>query len=769
MSHVLESTVFDPSRLLLEETLFHCANGYLGVRGNFEEGYPEGLASVRGSYINAFYDTHPIEHPERLYGFPETGEKIVNVTDAQGIVLIVGGERVVLEPGRTRGYRRSLDLGTGVASRSFVWRSSTGTELAVGVRRLVSLSTRELFAVEYSVAALASALDLELIIGLDGDVENFFDPSDPRVSGSAFKPLEVLSSEASASGRGGRLYVESRTRSTAVSLGVLSDFSCEGGSGLEVGALRTATGASARLLFHLEPGEVFRLTRKNFYADSRRHGRVAGSVRAIAARLDSRSFEELAAEQAEILAGFWKRAGVEIGGDGGLDEGLRFNLYQLLQSAPCDGASSIPAKGLSGEGYEGHYFWDAEIYMLPFFCYTNPALARGMLMYRHSTLEGARAHAREMGQKRGAAFPWRTIAGRECSAYYPSGSAQYHINADIAYAAWRYYEATADLGFLVEGGAELLLETARLWLALGHPSPEGFRIEAVTGPDEYTCIVDNNYYTNAMAAFNLEKALEARAILASQAPRELSALELRLGLGEEERTLMARAAASMYLPHDRERDVSPQDDGFLRKAPWDFAGTPADHYPLLLHYHHLTLRRFQVCKQADAVLAHFLLPGLAAESTVRNSYAYYEGITTHDSSLSYAAFAAMAARLGDAEKALRYFAETVRLDLDDAHGNTKDGLHAANMGGTWLALVFGFGGFRPLGEAIGLDPVLPRAWTGLSFRIAYRGRSVLVRSRREGAVPRTEVTLEAGEAIRVEHGSGSSLLSASSPLELPPS
>ncbi|HET7839705.1 MAG TPA: family 65 glycosyl hydrolase, partial [Rectinemataceae bacterium] len=496
MSHVLESRSLNPSRLLLEETLFHCANGYLGVRGTFEEGYPDAWPSVRGSYVNAFYDTHAIVHPERLFGFPETGEKIANVTDAQTIGLWAGGERVLAEPARVRGYLRSLDIDRGTTRRSFVWRSSAGAELEVDIRRLVSLSTRELFAVEYRVAALgpgpaagaqpAEPLELELVLELDGDVENFFDPADPRVSGKAFKPLSVVASSCEERLGGGRLYVESRTAGSGLSLGVLSDFTCVGGRGLKVELRRGPGGAGARLRLGLGPGEEFRLTRMNVYADSARHGRVAEAVLAIAAALEGRPFDALVADQERELAAFWARAEVSIEGDPALDEGLRFNLYQLLQSAPTDGASSIPAKGLSGEGYEGHYFWDAEIYMLPFFCYTNPPLARGMLLYRHATLEGARAHAREMGQKRGAAFPWRTIAGRECSAYYPSGSAQYHISADVAYAVWRYYEATDDLGFLVEAGAELLFETARLWLELGHSSPEGFRIEAVTGPDEYT-------------------------------------------------------------------------------------------------------------------------------------------------------------------------------------------------------------------------------------------------------------------------------------------
>ena len=424
---------------------------------------------------------------------------------------------------------------------------------------------------------------------------------------------------------------------------------------------------------------------------------------------------------------------------------MRYNLYQLLQAASPDEFGNIPAKGLSGEGYEGHYFWDTEIYMAPFFIYSNPAMARQLLAFRHATLSQARARGKEMGQRKGVAYPWRTIAGRECSAYYPSGSAQYHINADIAYAYLSYYEATGDFAFMEECGAEVLFETARTWLDIGHFLDGSFRIEGVTGPDEYTCLVDNNYYTNAMAAHNLAGAARLYRELGERSPDRLAALRDALSLTDGEAAEWQKAADAMYLPYDEERDLTPQDDGFLSKKVWDFAGTPKENYPLLLHYHHLAIIRAQVCKQADAVLAHLLLPDLTAESTKRNSYDYYERITTHDSSLSYSVFGAMAARLADAEKAYRYLRETVRLDLDDSHGNAKDGVHAAAMGGTWITVIFGFGGLAGRAETISIDPILPASWRAFSFTVRYRGRAIKVRVGRENV----RVELLSGEAIEL--------------------
>jgi alpha,alpha-trehalose phosphorylase len=753
MSHIVTSSGYDPARLLVEEALFHTANGYLGVRAAFEEGYAPGLPSVRGSYINAFYDVHEIRHPEKLYGFPEVGERMLAVTDAQGIELLVDGERMLLEPGSVEDFERRLDMDAGIASRSFTWRAASGKRLALVVRRLCSLARPWLFAVEYRVRAIDDGLSLRLVSRLDGDVANHYDASDPRLAGSAFKSLDVIRAQARVAGlpERGELYVESRTRGTRfllVALGTVQ--SSASGVAWEAGA--DSASAWAELRAELLPGEELVLSRKTVYADSIRRDDPAAAARRASDEIAAASFDELAAEQAEVARRFWRAAEVDVEGDPETAEGLRFALFQLLQAAPREARSSIAAKGLSGEGYEGHYFWDCEIYLVPFYTYTCPELARALLLYRWSILEGARTHAREMGQARGAAFPWRTIAGRECSAYYPSGSAQYHINADIAYACWRYYEATDDLDFVAEAGAELLFETARTWMEIGHFLGDEFRIEAVTGPDEYTCLVDNNFYTNAMARFNLEKAAEARRLLRLERPDALADIDARLGLCDEEAAGWERAARAMYLPYDAERDLTPQDDGFLKKAAWDLGATPLEEFPLLLHYHHLALRRRQVCKQADVVLAQFLLPDAAPGSAVRNSYDYYERITTHDSSLSYAIFAAMAARLGDAEKAYRYFLKTSRLDLDDTQGNTKDGIHAACMGGSWLALVFGFGGFVPKGEIPAFWPRLPERWDSMMFELRYRGRVVRVRVERRSAAGEVVASLELleGATIGVE-------------------
>ena len=339
-------------------------------------------------------------------------------------------------------------------------------------------------------------------------------------------------------------------------------------------------------------------------------------------------------------------------------------------------------------------------------------------------MDAARENARILGHKKGALYPWRTISGSECSAYFPSGTAQYHINADIAYMFVQYYFVTGDLDFVENKAAEVLFETARLWMDTGHYVGDSFRIDAVTGPDEYTCVVNNNYYTNCMAKYNLKWAAKFYELLKDN--NRLDSLADRLEVTEEEVREWQEASEKMYLPYDEKLDINPQDDSFLSKAVWDFENTPKDHYPLLLHYHPLYIYRYQVCKQADTVLAHFLLEDEQKLSTIKNSYEYYEKITTHDSSLSTCIFSIVASKLGDIKKAYDYFMQTTRLDLDNVHHNTKDGIHTANMGGTYMGMVYGFAGLRIKEQGIFFNPIIPEQWESYEFKICYQERTIKV-------------------------------------------
>ncbi|MEC0212940.1 glycosyl hydrolase family 65 protein [Paenibacillus ehimensis] len=752
MTWTLTNNELTPKALLNLESLFSLGNGYLGVRGNFEEGYRPEMVSIRGTYQNAFHDVIEIPYGEKLYAFPGTQQKLLNVIDAQTIKIYLGDdeEEFSLFAGEAVAYERRLHLDRGYSERTVHWRSPGGKEVKLHFRRVVSMTVRELFAIDLRIEPVNFNGKVKVVSTVNGDVSNFADPNDPRVASGHTKRLQVEE----AGEKQGYVYAVDRTLASGLKTACVSRHTATGAADIKSRSGETV------LTFHLT--EPIRVTKWNVYTDTLRHREnLVDQAIGIHERLGGLTFEDVLDAQQAYLDEFWVNADIRIEGDSSLQEGIRFNLYHLLQSVGRDEYSNISAKGLSGEGYEGHYFWDTEIYMFPVFLMTKPDIARQLLIYRYSTLDQARARAKEMGHKQGALFPWRTISGTECSSFFPSGTAQYHISADIAYSYIQYYLGTQDEEFMKTYGAELLFETARLWLDMGHYLNGEFRIDNVTGPDEYTCVVNNNYYTNAMAKHNLKWAAKAYALLADIAPEALDRLCARLNVTKPEAEAWQKAADCMYLPYDPELNINPQDDTFLQKAVWDFENTPEEHYPLLLHYHPLTLYRYQVCKQADTVLAHFLLEDEQELGTIRNSYNYYEKITTHDSSLSSCIFSIMASKLGYDAKAYDYFIETARLDLDNTHGNTKDGLHMANMGGTWMSIVYGFAGFRLKESGLSLAPAIPRQWDRYSFRLHYRGRKLAVDIGRQSI----RLTLEEGEALTLKLYGDDVTLERNRPLE----
>lgn len=739
MTWMISNPDLSQQALLNMESIFALGNGYLGVRGNFEEGYGESMSTIRGTYLNAFHDVIEIPYGEKLFAFPDTQQKLVNNIDAQTVLIYLGDEKEPfrLDHGTITSHERRLHMDKGYSERIIQWKSPEGKEIKLTFRRLVSFTRRELFAIHVQIEPINFNGQVRIVSSVNGKVKNYTNANDPRVGAGHAERMTVIDTGV----KGSDAYVVDETmasqlRAACVTrhrLDVDADIQLEAGTG-EV----TFTAA-------LPLTGPIQFTKYNLYTDSLRHGQdmIDRGIQ-LQEELKELSFEDLLAEQAEYLNDYWKSADVVIQNDDQLQEGIRFNLFQLLQSAGRDKHSNISAKGLSGEGYEGHYFWDTEIYMFPVFLMTQPDIARQLLLYRYSTLEQARDRAREMGHRQGALFPWRTISGTECSSFFPSGTAQYHISADIAYSYIQYYLAEQDRDFLLSYGAEVLIETARLWADIGHYYNGAFHIDEVTGPDEYTCCVNNNYYTNVMAKHNLKWAAKSCSILESYDAKGYKSLCDRLGVTADEISAWAKAADAMLLPYDEALGINPQDDTFLRKAVWDFDNTPEDKYPLLLNYHPLTIYRYQVCKQADTVLAHFLLEDEQSFETIQRSYDYYEGITTHDSSLSSCIFSIMASKIGNMDKAYEYFIETARLDLDNTHGNTKDGLHMANMGGTWMSIVYGFAGMRLKESGLSLSPAIPKDWEKYAFRLNFRGRLIGVSIEKDG------VTLEIVEGDSIE-------------------
>jgi alpha,alpha-trehalose phosphorylase len=717
---------WDPAKLMLYETLFHNANGYIGVRSCYEEGYPEGVDTIRGSYINGFYDFAEMTQAEKLYGLTEEKQVMLNVADIQGVKLLLETEEFSMWNGTVLESRRSLDMAAGYTERYVKWRSPLGREAEITIRRLASFSRPSLFVIAYSVTALNFEGNIRFCSTHCGDVQNYSNPADPRVAAETRRRLIPVLTEID----GNASFITAETVKSKLRACTAVDHVLLKGGMADDMIQRTSrmetsfAGNTACCVIDaaLGRGETLTLCKYSVFTDSIRHGDCTASARETLRRLSQTDLRSLFAEQERCLHDYWERSSLEIDGDDDLAQAVAYNLYQLAQSTGRDEHGNIAAKGLSGEGYEGHFFWDTEMYIEPFFVLTNPDIARNLISYRYATLGEAKKNAALLGHRKGALFPWRTIMGRECSGFFPAGAAQYHINGDIAWSVVFYYLASGDVDFIIEKGAELVFECARLWLDTGNFHRGQFHINNVTGPDEYTCIVNNNYYTNVSAQYNLRWAVKFYELL-----REKGALEkltAKIGITENEVKKFAEAAEKMYLAYDEDAGINPQDDSFLSKKRWDFTRTPQECYPLLLHYHPLHLYRHQVCKQADTVLAHFVFEDAQPAEIIKRSFLYYEGVTTHDSSLSRCIFSIVASRLGFYEKAYHYFGDSAKLDLFNAHGNTKDGIHTANMGGTYMAIVYGFAGLKVKETGLYFSPCLPKAWKACRFRVTYRGSCI---------------------------------------------
>jgi len=630
---------------------------------------------------------------------------------------------------------------------------------------MVSFEHRHLAAMLYEVTVLDARAPVVLVSEMDSNQANQASSGDPRqakgVRGSVLQPKARSLDEK-------RIILIHDTESSGLSLGCGIDhcFECESSTEHE-GEVSEHAG---KIVFSAdaEAGKPLRLVKYMCY-----HTSSTAPPEELKDRVDrtlnravGHGFEKLLEEQTAFLDDFWHRSDIRIkAGHERAQQFVRFNLFHLLQGAARAEGSGIPAKGLTGQAYEGHYFWDSEIYVMPFLVYTSPRLARNMLKYRFGILDKARERARQVNQK-GALYPWRTINGEEASAYYAAGTAQYHINADIIYALKKYVDVTGDEEFLFQYGAEMLVETARLWEDMGfYLGGDGsrFHIHGVTGPDEYNTVVNNNAYTNLMARENLRYAVETVEKMKKSDPERFAALVHDTKLREEEIPAWKKAADSMFVPYDESLGIHPQDDEFLSKEIWDFAGTPNEKYPLLLNYHPLVIYRYQVIKQADVAMAMFLLGHEFTAEQKKSNFDYYDPLTTGDSSLSACIESILAWELGYEEKALNYFRYSLLMDLADVGGNVKDGLHIASMGGSWMAVVYGIAGLRDWGGRISFRPRLPEKTCLLNFRLTVRGNLLEVDMKKEGITYLLiegsglsfkhygeEIALSAGESVRRE-------------------
>jgi alpha,alpha-trehalose phosphorylase len=747
---------FHPEFLAQLETMMALGNGYLGMRGCPEEGGPN---VENATLINGFYETRPIVYAEDAYGFAKTGQTILSVTDSKIIKLFVDDEPFWLPDTNLLSYDRRLNMKSGTLDREILWETPAGKRVLITSRRLVSFANRHVAAISYNVTVLNAAASLVISSEMAADEPSVRASEDDPRQTKVFAGRTLHHRASYAKDR--RVVLCHATEKSRLTLACATDH-----------ALETACPHAHKVACSEDFGQVtftidarpecpIHLTKYMVYHTSQTASaeELSGRAEWTMDRVTHHGFHQLLASQEQYMDDFWRRSDVKVRDiredrtkrtTVEIQQAIRFNLFHILQASARAEDSGVPAKGVTGQAYEGHYFWDTEIYLLPFLTYTSPRIAKNLLTFRYKMLPQARARARLLGH-RGAMFPWRTISGEEASAYYAAGTAQYHINADIMYALRKYVQATGDESFLRDCGAEMLVETARLWLDLGFYSKEKggkFCINSVTGPDEYNTVVNNNAYTNLMARENLRYAAQTIESLRTTSPDAYDALIHKTALEPSEAEGWTRAAESMYVPYDERLKIIPQDDSFLDREPWDFQNTPPERYPLLLFYHPLDIYRKQVIKQADVVLAMFLLGDAFSLEEKKRNFEFYDPLTTGDSSLSSCVEAIIAAQIGDIDKAIQYGMAALLMDLADVGGNVKDGCHIASMGGTWMMLTYGLGGMRDDDGTLSFWPRrAPEDNAILRFPVTYRGQTLEV----EIGLDKVEYALRDGQSIVIRN------------------
>ncbi len=738
---LVRETRLDLNVIAQSESLFALANGHIGLRGNLDEGEPHGLP---GTYLNSFYEIRPLPYAEAGFGYPEAGQTVVDVTNGKIIRLLVGDEPFDVRYGKLLSHERVLDMRAGTLTRNAHWSSPSGKQIKVTSTRLVSLAQRSVAAIEYCVEAVEEFVRVTVQSELVTNEDQPQTSADPRVAAILGNPLEAVDHENTETGA----LLMHRTRASALMMAAAMDHEIDVPGRVEFTTDARADLARTTVICGLRPGQKLRIVKYIAYGWSSLRSRPALRDQAAAALHSARysGWEALLDSQRKYLDDFWENADVEVEGDAESQQAVRFGLFHLVQASARSEGRAIPSKGLTGTGYDGHAFWDTEGFVLPVLTYTLPHAVADALRWRASTLDLARERAAELGLE-GAAFPWRTIRGQECSAYWPAGTAAWHINADIAMAFERYRIVTGDQSLEKDCGLTVLIETARLWMSLGHHDRHGaWHLDGVTGPDEYTAIVRDNVFTNLMAAHNLVTAADACVRDPDKAGQ--------LGVTTEEMACWRDAAAAVNIPYDEGLGVHQQCEGFTTFAEWDFETNAT--YPLLMHEAYVRLYPAQVIKQADLVLAmQWQSHAFTSDQKARN-VDYYERRMVRDSSLSACTQAVMCAEVGHMELAHDYAYEAGLIDLRDLHSNTRDGLHMASLAGAWTALVGGFGGLRDDEGILSVDPQLPDGIARLRFRLRWRGFRVTVDANHSDVTytlrdgPGAELTIRhAGEDIEL--------------------
>lgn len=725
------------------EAIFSIGNGRMGQRANFEEGYSG--KSLQGSYVAGVYYPDKTRVGWWKNGYPEYFAKVLNSVNWIGLDIEIEGERLDLNAAEVLQFERELDMKRGVLSRHFQLRFPSGKEIQVSAVRFVSMRRDEIGAIRYGMKALNFTGKARIIPFLDFDVVN----QDSNYDEKFWEEVERRTGSQKAA-------VVARTRK--LNFQVASAMRYEWWAGDKIQTLYPETIERDKYVANsfevtLEQGQENCLYKYASVCSSMNHPPSAlldtADERASEARRVG--FDTLLQEHTDHWAAKWEMSDIRIEGDVSAQQGIRFNIFQLHQTYTGeDERLNIGPKGFTGEKYGGSTYWDTEAYCLPFYLSTAPQkVAKNLLVYRYDQLGKAIENARKLGFEKGAAlYPMVTMNGEECHNEWEITFEEIHRNGAIAFAIYDYIRHTLDASYLFEGGLEVLTGIARFWFQRFHYSQrkKAFVMHGVTGPNEYENNINNNWYTNYIAAWCMRYAADCFDRCRQEDAKRTEALSSRLNWSSEEGLQWRERADQVYLPFDAEHGVFEQHDGFMDKELIPVVRLDPDQRPINQHWSWDRILRSCFIKQADVLQGVYLFSEEFDRETHERNFDFYEPFTVHESSLSPCVHAILAARLGKMDKAYELYLRTARLDLDDYNKEVAEGLHITSMAGTWMSVVQGFGGMHWVGSDLHLDPALPDQWTALEFHLRFRG--ALLRVQVEPT--RTEVLHLSGEAVELK-------------------
>lgn len=734
-------TAWEPRRARYWETIFALSNGLIGLRGALEEHSRE-LRKLQtpGMYLNGIYDYEPYEHLWYFPGFATHKHAMLNLPDWRIIHIYINGTQVSVTSKQMQSFRRELALREGVLRTYLVWHDNdTNTPVDIVITRLVSMVRRHSAAIHVAVTPRAADVAVAMRYAVDENPRTSTLKQHPHFKRGAFS----IGCH--------NMHAEYKTLTSGQTFVMALEYVVNGApadASFKMSDTYVYAEPMWQLGTHVTAGDTLTFAaHAAFFSSVETPAKEVLSRAKKQAQRDARDgFAALQREQAAFWRAYWRRADIQIDGAPADQQAVRFSLFHLRQSHPEDPRRSISANGMTGDHYCGHVFWDTEMYMLPHFLYTEPAIAKPLLLYRYHILDKARQRAKEMGGT-GAMFSWNSISGEECGIVFEASTAEYHLQSDIPFAIARYVDATDDAEFLRDYGAEIVFETARYMAGRGAYIPHKggtFCINAVCGPDEYGCGVNNNCYTNMLCQWHLRYAVQVYRWLRTTYPEHWKLLTQRLALDEQEVRAWQRAADRMYIPFNKQLGIHEQDDSFLSLDPVDMRTIPR-FTDLRDKLHPLNLWRMQVAKQADVVLLMFVLGDQFSQKVKRANYEFYEPRTCHGSSLSACIHSIVAAEIGKLDDAYMYFRHSAYMDLNDFKNNVAEGVRSACLGGTWMAVVHGFSGMRTDARGLSFAPVLPAAWKGYRFGMIYRGRRLTI-DVRDGNL---RITMERGEPLAV--------------------